>query len=82
MALADLDYKKYGLWFIIAVVFISLTFYVYSSYISPKINPQFVENKEIVSSMDDDTVDIEAVDLILLKLTGVTSFQKNNTCLE
>ena len=71
MALADLDYKKYGLWFIIAVVFIGLAFYVYSSYISPKINPQFVENKEIVSSMDDDTKDIEAVDLIYLKLIGV-----------
>uniref|UniRef100_A0A6C0CPT6 Thioredoxin domain-containing protein n=1 Tax=viral metagenome TaxID=1070528 RepID=A0A6C0CPT6_9ZZZZ len=68
MALADLDYKKYGLWFIIAVVFIGLAFYVYSSYISPKINPQFVENKEIVSSMDDDTKDVEAVDLILFKV--------------
>ena len=51
MSLADLDYKKYSIWFIVASVFIGLAFYVYSSYISPKINPQFVENKEIVSSM-------------------------------
>jgi|TARA_B110000467_G_C17984117_1_gene296843 thiol-disulfide isomerase/thioredoxin len=64
----DLDYKKYSIWFIVAVLFIGLAFYVYSSYISPKINPQFVENKEIVSSMDDDTNNITAVDVILFKV--------------
>ena len=68
MSLADLDYKKYSIWFIVASVFIGLAFYVYSSYISPKINPQFVENKEIVSSMDDYTKNTTVVDLILFKV--------------
>ena len=38
MSLVELDYKKYSIWFIVAVIFIGLAFYIYSSYISPKIN--------------------------------------------
>ncbi len=68
MSLVDLDYKKYTIWFVVATIFIGLAFYVYSSYISPKINPQFVENKEIVSSMDDDAKNTSVVDLILFKV--------------
>ena len=68
MSLANLDYKKYSIWLFVALLFIGLAFYVYSSYISPKINPQFVENKEIISSMDDDTQNISVVDLILFKV--------------
>ena len=40
---------KIGLILFLAAIFIGLAFYLYTTYISPKINPEYVENKEILS---------------------------------
>jgi thiol-disulfide isomerase/thioredoxin len=44
--------KKFLLVIILSCLFIGVAVYVYSSYISPKLDPSFVPNKEFVSEDD------------------------------
>tara|TARA_Y100000816_G_C26047698_1_gene549127 strand:+ start:597 stop:1115 length:519 start_codon:yes stop_codon:yes gene_type:complete len=41
--------KKFLIIMVIVVIFLGIAFYVYNTYIAPKINPDFVPNKEFVS---------------------------------
>lgn len=42
----------------LAALFIGVAFYIYTTYISPKINPDYVENKEILNQKQPDEVEL------------------------
>ena len=44
-----LSNKKFLLIMVLVVIFLAIAFYVYNSYIAPKINPDFVPNREFES---------------------------------
>ena len=39
-------YKKFFIILVVVAIFIGIAFYVYNSYIAPRINPDFVPNRE------------------------------------
>lgn len=41
--------KKILIILLVAAIFIGIAFYLYTTYISPKVDPSYVENKEILS---------------------------------
>ena len=48
--------RKILLVLFIAAIFIGIAFYLYTTYISPKVDPSYVENKEILSDQPDQEV--------------------------
>lgn len=50
--------RKILLILFLAALFIGVAFYIYTKYIAPKINPSFVENKEILDQDNMDEVEL------------------------
>ena len=50
--------RKIILVLFLAALFIGVAFYIYNKYIAPKINPSFVENKELLEQEQPNEVDL------------------------
>ena len=48
--------KKFIIILVLLAIFIGIAFYVYNSYIAPRINPDFVPNREFTDGSDDSGV--------------------------
>ena len=48
--------KKFLLILFLLILFIALAFWVYTTYIAPKLNPEYKDNKEFVGGGDEDVV--------------------------
>jgi thiol-disulfide isomerase/thioredoxin len=46
--------KKFLIILVLLILFIALAFWVYTTYVAPKLNPEYKDNKEFISSGDDE----------------------------
>ena len=48
--------KKFIIYLVLVALFIGIAFYVYNSYVAPKLNPDFVPNREFTDAETDGSV--------------------------